>query len=171
MGFKSRSTSAAIFDRKRDLARLVAESTRLRAKSERSGWSSLTAKEANFLAVDLLLLDQGNGGFEQYYFNSWSEEAARAAIALRLIGATTAAEIVAEANAVFGPNGPPKDRHARVRKLDELCDGGKNLGIFDHLDTRFFEYPDDIEALLWRSYFASADERPHRRDGLDPYES
>ncbi len=126
---------------------LFAESARLLAKSERDGWDSLSDKDADFLSIWLLEADVNNGGFHQYYFNSGSAHAVRAATALRTIGANKAAAIVEEANGLFGEGGPAEDRFARQQRLDEIC-GANEAEFFDDLDQRFFAYPDPIEQLL-----------------------
>lgn len=125
---------------------LFSESDRLFATAEREGWDSLSEKEADFLSIWLLEADVNNGGFHQYYSNSWSARALRAAEALRRIGAGRAAAIVEEANRLFGDEGPPEDRFVRQQRLDEIC--GANEEFFDPLDQRFVAYPDPIEQLL-----------------------
>src|SRR5512142_287356 len=57
--------------------------------------------------------DVNNGGFDQYYFNGSGDQAFFAPQALRLVGAHRMAAIVANANAVFGPDGPSRTRTAR----------------------------------------------------------
>jgi hypothetical protein len=56
------------------------------------------------------------------------------------------AAIVRRANSPFGENGPPRARSARQERLFELT--ANNDGLFDEYDVAFYEYPDDISALL-----------------------
>jgi hypothetical protein len=107
---------------------------------------------ANLSEVDRVLVsiwalegDVNNGGFHQYYFNSSGDTAFHAPIALRLIGAHAAADIVEEANLRFGPDGPPASRDRRDDALSAL-----STDLWDDLDLRFYAYPDDIAALLER---------------------
>ena len=56
------------------------------------------------------------------------------------------ADIAARANAFFGASGPPRDRDARQKRLLELT--RENESLLDEIDREFYEYPDDIGALL-----------------------
>jgi hypothetical protein len=104
--------------------------------------------------VDRILLtvwglegEVNNGGFNQYYFNSAGDQAFFAADALRAIGALQMAEIVTRANAVFGPSGLPRDRERRQDELLRVAPDD-SPDPWDQLDRAFYEYPDDIGALL-----------------------
>jgi hypothetical protein len=90
--------------------------------------------------------DVNNGGFDQYYFNSYGDFALKAPAALRKIGATTMASIVEAANAIFGANGPPADRNSRQDALFAISDAKD--GAWEALDRQFWAYPDDIAVLL-----------------------
>jgi hypothetical protein len=75
----------------------------------------LAARDRVLVTIWGLEAEVNNGGFDQYYFNGAGNQAFFAPEALRLIGASRMAEVVARANAVFGPEGPsqfvPFDRH------------------------------------------------------------
>lgn len=90
--------------------------------------------------------DVNNGGFEQYYFNSYGDQAKRVPSALRLIGAGQMAELVERANAVFGPEGPPEDRTTRQTQLEEIEEVAQSA--WEPLEQEFWLYPDDIPGLL-----------------------
>ena len=91
--------------------------------------------------------DVNNGGFDQYYFNGSGDQAFFAPQALRLVGAHRMAAIVARANAVFGPDGPSRTRTARrAQRALVAPDGAK--GPWEQLDRKFYEYPEDIYALV-----------------------
>jgi Domain of unknown function (DUF4375) len=113
---------------------------------EGSAFDALPERDRILVAIWGLEADVNNGGFDQYYFNSSGDRAFFAAEALERIGASQMAAIVREANALFGPEGPSRDRDHRVRRLFEITADDEDL--FDALDRRFFEYPDDISALL-----------------------
>ena len=87
-----------------------------------------------------------NGGFDQYYFNGAGDQAFFAPDALAAIGASKMAEIARNANAVFGPAGPPRAPDDRQARLLELTANDK--APWDALDRAFQDYPDDIRALL-----------------------
>lgn len=63
------------------------------------------------VAIWVLEADVNNGGLDQYHFNSAGDFAFYAEQALQSIGAHAMARIVARANSLFGPDGPPRDRN------------------------------------------------------------
>jgi len=118
------------------------------ALSRFDGENFARLSEADRLLVTIwgLEADVNNGGFDQYYFNSSGDQARHAPVALRLIGAETMATLVEQSNGKFGPTGPPEDRDARQRALEEIRRLDDNA--WDELDRKFFSYPDDISGLL-----------------------
>jgi hypothetical protein len=93
--------------------------------------------------------DVNNGGFDQYYFNSSGDQSRFAPDALRAIGAHQMADIVSQANAVFGPGGPSPDRNTRQAQLFLIAPpDSENPGPWEQLDSDFFAYPDDLAGLL-----------------------
>jgi hypothetical protein len=82
-----------------------------------NGFNALTTDEQLLVVIWGLEPDVNNGGFHQYYFNSYGDFARGASRMLREIGANNMAQIVDEANAVFGPVGPPDDRDERQKAL------------------------------------------------------
>jgi len=117
---------------------------------EALGFDGLTEPERVWIAVEELQMDVNNGGFDQYYFNSSGDTAWFASAALRTIGADRTATIVERANAVFGPDGPPRDREQRQEALERLR-GADDDVLFKSLDDEFFKYPEDLDELL-RTY-------------------
>ena len=109
-------------------------------------FAQLTAPEQVFVAVWTLEADVNNGGFDQYYLNSSGDYAWHAPAALRAIGAEKTASIAEEANAPFGPDGPPPDRDARLAAIDKLPEQVDEL--WNDCDQAFYAYPDDLTALL-----------------------
>lgn len=135
--------SMAVQDEEIDLFKI---SDRVFDKYFRSGYGSLSKPEKVFVCVWGLEGEVNNGGFDQYYFNSAGNHALDTPEALVTIGAHKTADIVKEANAVFGDEGPSADRKRRQRQLDALSE--KAYMTLDTLDDRFYEYPDDLEFLL-----------------------
>lgn len=111
-----------------------------------SNFDELAERDRVLVTIWALEADVNNGGFEQYYFNSSGDTAFFAPEALRIIGAHRMAAIVARANSLFGENGPPKARSARQERLFELTSATD--GLFEEHDAVFYEYLDDISALL-----------------------
>ena len=90
--------------------------------------------------------DVNNGGFDQYYFNSSGNQAFFAPYALQKIGASEMAKIVADANNVFGPNGPPQERAVRQIFLRAITK--YRAEPWANLDRAFYSYPNDVSSLL-----------------------
>ena len=110
------------------------------------GADSLSPIERLLVAIWGLEADVNNGGFNQYYFNSYGDFAAETPAHLRAIGAHQAASLVEQANLAFGSAGPPSDRDERQIVLDRI--EGRAAEAWEALDNQFFAYPDDIAALL-----------------------
>jgi Domain of unknown function (DUF4375) len=92
--------------------------------------------------------DVNNGGFDQFYFNGSGDLAFFAPSALRLIGANRMGDLVTQANAVFGPDGPTRSRTARQAQLFLVAPPDGDRDPWDELDRAFQAYPDDIADLL-----------------------
>jgi hypothetical protein len=112
-----------------------------------NNFERLTTAEQVLVTIWGLEAEVNNGGFDQYYFNGAGDLAFFAPQALRLIGAHRMADIVARANAVFGPDGPARAHRARQAQRDLVAPDDHD-GPWDRLDEEFYEYPDDIGALL-----------------------
>jgi hypothetical protein len=113
-----------------------------------SNFESLSEVDRILVTIWGLEADMNNGGFNQYYFNGAGDEAFFAPEALRRIGALRMAEIVSRANAVFGPDGPSRDRDVRQAQLSLVDPEGADQHPWDDLDREFYAYPDDIATLL-----------------------
>ncbi|MCG3131032.1 MAG: hypothetical protein FLDDKLPJ_01807 [Phycisphaerae bacterium] len=106
------------------------------------GWEGLTQPQRNFSAVWMLEAEVNNGGFSQYFFNSWSDHWPDALTGLNAIGARRTAEILQRAVAVFGPEGPATDREARMDQLSKLIDRCEKE--LDDLDDQFYKETDPL---------------------------
>jgi hypothetical protein len=107
------------------------------------GFNALTPDEQLLVVIWALEAEVNNGGFHQYYFNSSGDFARYASRMLREIGAKNMAQIVDEANAVFGPVGPPDNRDERQKALETIDDDS-----WDQLDNKFCANPDNVSELL-----------------------
>ncbi len=110
------------------------------------GFGALDHRDQLLVTIWGLEADVNNGGFEQYYFNSYGDQAKSAPSALRVIGANRMADLVEQANAAFGLKGPPEDWIARQTRLDEIR--GAADSVWESLEQEFWLYPDDISGLL-----------------------
>jgi hypothetical protein len=88
----------------------------------------------------------GNGGFDQFYFNSSGDYAAETVEVLERIGAHRTAALVAEGNRLFPTQPPPKQREQRIAELDCFTDSATDA--WDRLEREFYSDPDGLDDLL-----------------------
>jgi hypothetical protein len=88
----------------------------------------------------------GNGGFDQFYYNSSGDHAEATVQALDRIGANRTAAIVAEANGLFPTQPPAAERDRRVAELDRFTDSAAET--WDRLEREFYADPDGLNELL-----------------------
>jgi Domain of unknown function (DUF4375) len=105
----------------------------------------LTEPQKNFFYIQNLEREVNNGGFNQYFFNSDGDYAHETLIALNAIGANHALIIMQTAINEFPNHIVPKDRNKRQEVLKEI--EKKASKTWDKLDSTFYTYPDDIDAL------------------------
>ena len=128
-------------------------------------FEELAVAEQVFRAVWDLEADVNNGGFGQYYSNSSGDTAFAVVDALKKLGALDAAEIVAEANAVFPHALPPVERDRRQEILRALKP--EQTAGLERLDERFFAYPDDLTELLFAYVSKNAAQIQGARGGFE----
>lgn len=112
----------------------------------KAGAGGLAEVEKTVAAVWLFAAGVGNNGFTGYYRSTRGDLAFHAPEALAAIGAHQLAEIAAQANFVFGANGPPADRQLRrecVRKMSQ-----EDRRRLAQLEERYFTCEEDIDELL-----------------------
>ncbi len=83
------------------------------AREESQGWNGLSTAEQIIVIVMQLWYEVGNGGFNQYFFNSTGDAAQKAPDAFRKIDAPQTADVVERANDLFGSGGPNRNRLKR----------------------------------------------------------
>lgn len=126
---------------------LIGVSKKVFDRLEKVGYDGMTDAEKVFFCIWTLEGDVNNGGFDQYFFNPWSEYSIKTVDAFEKIGASKTASIIRRANSVFGNSGPAKDRTTRQKQLDSLTESGKEK--LKGLDDEFYEYHEDIDKLLY----------------------
>ena len=124
------------------------------------GFDRLSEEEQTVILVWAVEGEVGNGGLDQFYFNSSGDFAAETVEALRRIGAGRTAELVERANRLFPTQLPPRQRAARVAELDTFT--GKASASWRRLEREFYRDLDGREGLLF-SYLV--------RKGLLPQEA
>lgn len=118
-----------------------------------------TAGQRALYALHWLWSEVSNGGFHQYLWNPTGRLFSEALQGARRLGASTYAELAAEAAAtVFGSTAVPQDQPSRQRALDTLTD--EQRGRLDALDDRFYALLDEhpLGALLARYVHAQPSE-------------
>ena len=110
------------------------------------GYEKLAPSEKVFVCVWGLEGEVNNGGFDQYYFNSSGDHALVAEESMKAIGARHTAELIKQANALFGAAGPSPDRAVRQKQLDALPES--SIKKMNEIEEEFFKYQDNLEELL-----------------------
>ena len=110
------------------------------------GFELLAEHEKILAAVWTFEAQVVNRGLARYFPSSAGDMAFYAPTAFKTIGAPQKAEIAAEANGVFGADGPPRDRKARRELVPAFS--AKARGSLDALETRFYQSPEDADDLL-----------------------
>ena len=107
----------------------------------------LSPAEKTFRVVWDLEAQVNNGGFEQYFSSGASDGAPHVEDALRGLGATQCADIVAQAIATLPPGTDLGDADAIYDAVDALVQADEN--VFAAIDAAFYDYPDDLSGLLY----------------------
>jgi hypothetical protein len=127
---------------------VIAISQILWNKVEARSFNSLTDAEKNFFAVDYLISEVNNGGFDQYFFNSSGEYANEALLGLKKIGAIKTASILQNSFSIFPDHKVPKNRQERWNLMEK--NKAKKQKVLDDLDNKFYEYPEYLTDLLFK---------------------
>ncbi|GAB2551748.1 hypothetical protein GCM10027085_48930 [Spirosoma aerophilum] len=94
--------------------------------------------------IELLVAEIGNGGFDQYFFNSSGVDCFETLRALRSQGKTKSAEILQQAIDQINPERLSEDQlidKIRKRQVSELDDEKVNDAL-SRLDSLFYTEPD-----------------------------
>lgn len=115
-------------------------------RCEDLGFERLSLAEQQYFAVGLLKGEVDNGGFSQYFFNSSGAYAREALSGLKAINAEKTVEIMRDAMATFGKDGPSRDRAARQDQLAKLFTAQDKE--FERLDKQFYASKERIYVLM-----------------------
>lgn len=130
-----------------DMNKWLIEFAGSRERLWKTPFDRLSFPEQVFVCVWELEAEVNNGGFDQYFFNVAGDNAHAVLAALDAIDAMRAREIAADAIAVFGPAGPPRDRDERQEILARFTE--VQTERLDELGQAFLRYPDDLTSLLY----------------------
>ena len=112
----------------------------------RVGFEKLTDSEKILAAVWTYQAGVANGGFVRYFASASGDMAFYVPAALGVIGSVAMAGIAAEANKVFGADGPPKDREARRAIVQTFSDEIRKK--LTALEDQFYASPEDADEFL-----------------------
>jgi len=119
------------------------------------GVAALSRLQRDAMCVSYFQAEINNGGLHQYLFNSSGEFARETPDVFRRIRAELAAAIVEEANAFFGPAGPPADLETRREELLAFPESVEER--IDELGDEFYDAEDQGLSLadLFDAYVLS----------------
>ncbi len=119
----------------------------------KAGFESLTDREKTLATVWMIEAAVENAGFLKGLSGAAGDLAFHAPAAFAAIGASELAGLTARANALFGSDGPPRDRAAREVLIQSFPP--ETTETLDLLDRQFMESDEDtnelIEAYLTRA--------------------
>ena len=111
------------------------------------GFAGVSPAERGFAAIWMLEAEVDNGGFAQYMFNDYGDEAAVARQALATIGAVATLAVFDDSLALLPRRTPAGDRNARQGQLDRLAKKHgewKFDAMLGKLEKRFYKTEDDL---------------------------
>jgi hypothetical protein len=111
-----------------------------------AGFEALTEQEKTLATVWSLQAGVENAGFVHYYLSNAGDLAFHGPVAFERLGAQHMAGLIKRANALFGPEGPSRDRttrSAQVHALDEVA-----RQTLEGLGNSFLESDDDTDPLI-----------------------
>lgn len=101
----------------------------------------------NIVLVSDIDAEVNNGGFDQYFFNNSGDQADKAIHALQAIGATGKAQILRKSLALFGPQGPSKNREERHHQREKMLPSDADK--LRELDRFWYDDKENIRLLLY----------------------
>lgn len=120
------------------------------AEAGEGGLSRLSERDQTIITVWAAVGEVGNGGFEQFYYNTSGDWAVETVEALERIGADAAARIVRSLNDEF-PNGRPSpDRDERQDQMDALPDEDEDDPSWFRLSQEFNAMHEDLDERLYQ---------------------
>lgn len=109
---------------------------------------SLPVPIANVICVELLDWQVLNGGFHQYFFNSYGIGIDGAICGFEAMGLQQCADIARKARDRFGENFP-KDRIDRIEKVGDI---GSERMNFEEFDSAYFDLATDAMYEVLHAY-------------------
>jgi hypothetical protein len=127
--------------------RLIALAESPDARFWRADYQELSVPERIFRIIWELEGEVNNGGLDQYFFNSSGSLVPDVVDALKTIGAFRMAGILEDAIRLMPTNVSWRDSDMRREVLIALPEASQDT--LDTLTKKFYDYPDDLTALLY----------------------
>lgn len=124
------------------------------------GFAKLTKVEKALATCWQFDAGVSNSGFARYYAGKKGDLAFYVPTALKAVGARQLVPIAAEANALFGPEGPSPDRSTRRRQLAALP--AYTREVFTQLEARYAAAEQDVDDCM-EAYLTRTAGRRSRR--------
>jgi hypothetical protein len=112
----------------------------------RVGFDNLDEKQKTLATVWKIEAGVENEGFVHFYSSAAGDLAFYGPTAFRNIGARHMAEVFGKANTLFGPDGPPREREARVPLVRAFSH--ETRAALEAFYVEFVESPDNTDSLL-----------------------
>ncbi|MCP3995573.1 MAG: DUF4375 domain-containing protein [bacterium] len=113
---------------------------------DEQGFDALSTPQKHYYAVNFYFTQVRNGGHSTYFDNSYGDNWKWAMDGLKAVGADARLEILREATAVFGTEGPSSDYSRRGEQLERLSP--QQYDFLDELDERSHSSDENISVLL-----------------------
>jgi HEAT repeat protein len=123
--------------------------TRMWQKEKTMGYEALSQGQKLYRAVMTCDSEINNGGLSQYFVNGSGDRWKEAGNGFAAMGMTERLAVLKEATAFFGQEGPSVNREIRQEQLAKLI--RKNDSLFETLDSRYYEIPEEVE-VVWSRY-------------------
>jgi hypothetical protein len=125
----------------------IPDATRVVLDKKRAlGFLALSEPQQLYYSAFSYVAEVVNGGHAQYFVNSSGAEWRSVLRTLKAVQAAEIEEILHEAVAVFGPDGPSADDDARHRQLARFSKGQNEA--LRSLDGRYYKCRQNLEGLL-----------------------
>jgi HEAT repeat protein len=123
--------------------------------ADEQGVAALSLPQRYYIAVVALDGQVNNGGFSQYFFNSSGDGWRTALAGLEAMESSERLAILRDAVARFPDARPPENREQRMEQLAKL-ESAKD-GVFDDLDSRYYESVEVVGVMQMRYVLKNAD--------------
>jgi hypothetical protein len=115
-------------------------------KEERKGLASFTRAERFVYAIEAMVREVNNGGWNQFFDNSSGALAFDLAPALEAVGSKKNLSIAQRALKIFGKPSSLSENERRKQLVKVTKDG--DISPWEKLEGEFYQNPEDLEAMI-----------------------